>query len=414
MPLFEGLRLALSQIWAHKLKSFFSLVGVIIGITFLIAVITIVEGMNRYVREDFAGSIFGINTFSIVRRPTVQTGRMTEEERRRYARNPQLTMHDVDVVRRAAGADATVTWNSDRGFDQVRYKERERRNIRVIGGSEGYAAVQGWAVAQGRGLSPLDERRGLKVAVIGADIAQKLFPTESPLGKMIRVGPYRFQVVGVFEKRGGLLGGIWDAGILLPFKAYDETVSRNPGKLDEISVKAPTAKVMDDAMASVEGALRADRRLRPARDNDFYIQTSSGLLSAWDKINNVLLTVLPGLVSIALVVGGIVIMNIMLVSVSQRTREIGLRKAVGARQSDVLLQFLAESSVLSLIGSALGVGAGIGLARLVQALTPLPASTPAWSLALAVALGVLVGLVSGVYPARRAARLDPIVALHAE
>ncbi|HKK08971.1 MAG TPA: ABC transporter permease, partial [Gemmatimonadota bacterium] len=344
MTLLEGLRLALSQIWAHKLKSVFSLIGVVIGITFLIAVITIVEGMNRYVREDFAGSIFGINTFSVVRRPTVQTGRQTEEERRRWARNPRLTMHDVDVVRSAVPAGTQVSFDSDRGFDQVRYGQRERKNVRVVGGSENYAAMQGWDVARGRGLSPLDVRRGLKVAVLGADIADRLFPTVSALGKEIRLGPYRFRVVGVFERRGGLLGGLWDAGILLPFSAYDETLSRNPGKLEEISVKAPSEKAMDPAMTAVEGAMRADRRLRPAQTDDFYLQTSSSLLSAWDTVNNILLTALPGLVSIALVVGGIVIMNIMLVSVSQRTREIGLRKALGASRRDILLQFLAESS----------------------------------------------------------------------
>jgi len=414
VPLFEGLRLALSQIWAHKLKSVFSLIGVVIGITFLLAVITIVEGMNRYVREDFAGSIFGVNTFTVVRRPTVQTGRQTEEERRRWARNPELTRHDVEVVQSAVPVGTRVAWNSDRGIDQVRYGQMERKNVRVVGASEGYASLQGWEVAEGRGLSPLDERRGLKVAVIGADIAQKLFPTTSPLGKEIRLGAYRFRVVGVFEKRGGLVGGLWDAAVLLPFSVYDQTLSRRPGKLEEISVKAPDEKAMEPAMTAVEGALRADRRLRPAQANDFYLQTSSSLLSAWNSINNILLTALPGLVSIALVVGGIVIMNIMLVSVSQRTREIGLRKALGASQRDILVQFLAESSSLSLLGAAAGVGLGVGLARLVEALTPLPAHTPVWALALSVALGMTVGLVSGIYPARRAARLDPIVALRSE
>ncbi len=407
----EGLRLALNQIWSHKLKSFFSLIGVIIGITFLIAVITIVEGTNRYVQEDFAGSIFGVNTFTVVRQTQVQTGEASAEERRRRARSPHLDLHDVEVVRGAVPDVRLFAYGSDGRFDEVRRAEHRRRNVRVVGGSAGYLDLQGWDVRSGRGLSPLDGRRGLSVAVIGAEIADRLFPDTSPLGGRIRVGGHRFDVVGVLERQGGMLGNIRDATIVVPFSTYARTLAPVPDRVEEIHVKTVTSEAMEEAMVAVEGALRTDRELRPSQENDFHLETSSDLLSAWSQINRVLLTALPGLVSISLIVGGIVIMNIMLVSVSQRTREIGLRKAIGASRQDILLQFLLESSVLSMAGAALGVGIGVGLARLVEATTPLPASTPLWAVFVSVGLGLVVGLVSGVYPARQAARLDPIVAL---
>ena len=216
MGIFEGIWIALQQIWAQKLKSAFTLIGVIIGITFLIAVITVVEGVNRYVQDDFAGSIFGVNTFSVVRRSQVSTGAESEERRRRQARNPSLTLHEVEVVRQAVPRAWRFSYNSDTYMSQVTFQERKRRNIRLIGGSEGYETMQGWEVEQGRGLSRLDERRALKVAVIGAEIAERLFPEISPLGKRIRVGSRRLEVVGVWEKQGGLLGSIRDAAVLVP------------------------------------------------------------------------------------------------------------------------------------------------------------------------------------------------------
>ncbi|MCG8467197.1 MAG: ABC transporter permease [Gemmatimonadetes bacterium] len=414
MRFWEGIRLSLQQIRAQKLKSFFSLLGIIIGITFLIAVITMVEGMNRYVQDDFAGSIFGINTFSVVRRPQVNTGRIDEAERRRQRRNRQLRMHDVEVVRAAVPNARYFAYSASDFGEEVRYGQYSRSNIRIIGGSAEYEALQGWKVEQGRGLTAIDDNQSLQVAVIGSVIAERLFPTTSPLDKQIRANGYRFRVVGVFERQGGFTGNLRDAAILIPFETFQRTVATRRQEIDQIQVKVNEAEEMDPAMAAVEGAMRRDRRLRPADPNDFHLQTSSDILSIWETINRILLIALPALVGISLVVGGIVIMNIMLLSVSDRTREIGLRKSLGAKRRDILFQFLTEASTLSILGAILGIGAGLGLAKIVEGVSPLPASLSSVSLVLAIILGLGVGIASGFYPAYRASKLDPIEALRSE
>ena len=410
----EGIRLALAQVRAQKLKSFFALLGIVIGTTFLIAVITMVEGMNRYVRDDFASSIFGVNTFTVVRWPQVQTGEVDEAARRRQRRNPELRMREVEVVRAAVPDARHLAYYAMDFMRSVRHGQLQRRNVRVIGGSPEYEAVQGWSVAEGRGLSPIDDAQALPVAVIGSSINERLFPTTSALDKQIRLGGHRYRVVGVLEEQGGFAGNWRDASILIPFETFQRTVARRRQEVDGITVKMNSLEEMDPAVAEVEGALRRDRTLRPAEPNNFGIDSSSQLLQAWDVINRVLMTALPGLVGISLVVGGIVIMNIMLLSVTDRTREIGLRKSLGAKRRDIMLQFLTEASTLSLAGAALGIGCGYGLALIVERVTPLPAAVSVPALLISLVLGLGVGVTSGLYPAHRASRLDPIEALRFE
>jgi len=410
----EGIVLALQQVWAHKLKSAFTLLGVVIGVTFLIAVITVVEGMNRYVQDDLAGSIFGVNTVTIVRRNRITTGPESENARRRASRNPQLTIRDVEVVRAAVPDAWLLSFYEDRNLPEVRNKELRRRNVRLIGGSPDHAELQGMPIEFGRGLTELDERRGLRNVIIGAGIVDRLFPDESPLEKDIRLGPHTFRVVGVFERQGGMFGSIRDAAILIPFATYSQNFSRSKNEVDAISIKMRSAEELEDVTLAVEAALRSDRGLRPGEENTFHFETSEELLGAWRSISRILFAAIPALVGVSLVVGGIVIMNIMLLSVAGRIKEIGVRKAIGARRQDILIQFLAESATLSLLGAAIGIMLGIGLGAVVDRISPLPAAVPMWAIVVALSVGLFVGVASGIYPAWKAANQDPIVALHSE
>jgi putative ABC transport system permease protein len=258
----------------------------------------------------------------------------------------------------------------------------------------------------------LDEDQRRPSVVLGPEVADKLFESTDPIGQEIRLGGDRFQVVGVVATKGRVLGQSFDGIAFIPLSRFEMIYGHQAST--SISVKMHDAVGVAEGMATAEEAMRVARRLRPGQENNFSVETSAALVAFWDNLTRVLFSVIPAVVAIGVVVGGIVIMNIMLMSVTERTYEIGIRKAVGARARDIEKQFLAEAVALSMIGGVLGVLSGWSFALLVATVSPLPAHVPWWSVLLALALGAGVGVIFGVYPARRAARLDPITALRAE
>jgi putative ABC transport system permease protein len=409
----EGVHLALLQIRTQKLKSFFAVVGVIIGVMFLITVVSVVEGMNRYIEEDFATAVFGVNTITVSRTPEVQMN-PDEETRRGWWRRPRLRFEDATVVERGLTVPSTVGVLSSSGGSLVGEDGTEVENVNFVAASAEVFRIRDLSIERGRAFTTPEDRTGQPVVVLGWEAADKLFGALDPIGRTVKVGGLPFRVIGVMEKRGSLFGMSLDNNAVAPARSAMSRLVNPHGVIDQILVRTIDENDLGRAMTDIEAALRVRHRLRPTEINDFAVETAEGSLEFWNRISRILLVAFPGLVAIALVVGGIVIMNIMLVSVTERTREIGVRKAIGARRRDIHFQVMVESALLSGAGASIGIGIGIGLAQIVRAVSPLPAAIAPFWMFTSVAMGVGVGVLAGLYPAARAARLDPVVALRAE
>lgn len=413
MPLFEAVRLALGQIRVQKLKSFFTLLGVTIGVMFLITVVSIVEGMSRYVEEDFIGRFIGVNTFTLRRWPDF-TGPETEAEWRDMQRWPLMYTNDARYVVSVLPKDVKWAIETDASAMASSAFAPRPRQATIYAVEGDYFQIKNYDIVAGRAITQPEYRLGANVIVIGDEVATFFFPDLDPIGRELRVGGVPYTVVGRIDKQGSMFGLSMDRLIIGPLESGLGRITNPRGDIDGMMLKTATTTAMYDGMELVREAMRARRHLRPAQPNNFSIETSESALEDFNEVKSVMTIAGTALPMIGLIVGGMVIMNIMLVAVAERTREIGIRKSLGARRKDILRQFLVEAATLSTLGAVIGIGLGLGAAWLIEAFTPLPAAVAPWSLVVATLLGLGVGIISGVYPARRASRLDPIDALRQE
>jgi putative ABC transport system permease protein len=408
MPFFEALKLALAAILGHKLRSFLTLLGVIFGVATVIVVVSLVEGFNAYVDEKIAD--IGTNAFA-VRKYSIEDFSSVEALNAARRRNKDIRLEDVDALRARGGSIRDVGAKAD-ALGEVKHGATSLSRIHISATTANIADIERIEAGLGRYFSKGEDETRRPVAFIGSDIADKLFPKSSPLGETIRIDGHAFQVIGVGKTLGSVFGQSRDQYVAMPLTTFlalygsRRSLSMSVTSMDETSYQ--------DAIDEARVVMRIRRQLKPNEKDNFGIITPSAINELRDKIFGTIQVAAIGVTSISLVVGGIVIMNIMLVSVTERTKEIGLRKSIGARRGDILKQFLAESTMLSLFGGAIGISIAYGLAKLVAVLTPVPTALPWLAVTAALVVSGSVGLVSGVYPAWRAARLDPIEALRQE
>ncbi|MBD3372967.1 MAG: FtsX-like permease family protein [Candidatus Coatesbacteria bacterium] len=405
----EATRIALDAIRSNKMRSFLTVLGIIIGVTVIITLVSIIQGMENAIAEQI-GSL-GSNFIMVTKEPAVQFGRPNPETWYR----PELEFEDAEAimehcpdVQYASPINFTVASISHGGY--------RTNSMQIIGGNEYISRIYSLPVEHGRDFTPTDIQSRRRVVVLGAGIVESLFPNQDPLGREVRIGGHRFTVIGVLERRGEFFGMSQDDFVAIPYTTLDTTLEplRSRQVTLEIAAISTSPATVYRANNQIETLMRNRRGLKPNEENNFEVTTQSGLLEVFEEITTVIYAIMVGVASISLLVGGIGIMNIMLVAVTERTREIGIRKALGARRRDILTQFVIESVILTLFGGAVGVGFGLLLAWGLGSLLELPNAVSVWAVGLGLGFSTFVGLTFGVFPAVKASRLDPIVALHYE
>ncbi len=404
--LFDSAAIALGAIWANKLRSLLTVLGNIVAVTSIVTVVSLIQGMNAMVSTAIVSGV-GADSFTIRRLPPIRT----EEEDERARANPLITLEERDAIRAFSPSIAAIVAQAARGAT-VSYRTEELENVRVQGVTSEYVNFSTFNAEFGRMISPSEVDRSQPVAIVGREIADKLFADVNAVDKVIKIAGVPFRIVGISERKGSFFGNSQDSFAVIPLGAYEKLFGARQSL--ELVVKPRTPDVLNAAMDDATVALRVARHLKPGAPDNFGMFTSDTLLGLYHQATNGIFAVLVGVVALSLVVGGIVIMNIMLMVVTERTREIGLRKALGAKRRDIMSQVLTESVTLSTLGGVVGIGLGFLAAQLISRVTPLPARLEPWSVLLGIGITAGVGLFFGAYPAARAARLDPIEALRRE
>jgi putative ABC transport system permease protein len=403
----EAAGIALSAIWEYKLRSFLTVLGNIVAVTSIIAVVTLVQGMNVYVTNAIVSNV-GADNFTIQRTPVIRTA----EDEDRVRNNPRITLAEAQVVRKAGDNIAAVDAEAS-SSGRLQYESQSVDGVEIQGVTRDYFLLPTFNAERGRLINPVEVDSARPVTVLGWDAADRLFGTLNPIDKDITINGHRFTVVGVSEKKGSAFGQSQDEFAIVAMGQFEKLFGSRQFGLSLV-VKPRTPAVIQPAIGDATVALRIKRHLKPQDPDNFGIFSSDTLLGIYHTATNGIFAVLIGVVALSLVVGGIVIMNIMLMVVSERTREIGLRKALGARRRDIVWQILTESVTLSTMGGVIGTLLGFIAAIIVSKVSPLPAAVQWWSVAIGIGITAVVGLFFGLYPAMQAARLDPIEALRRE
>jgi len=402
----ESIGVALKSLVANKLRSILTLIGVIIGVMTVIAVVSIIAGMNKYVADQI--SSLGSTTFFV---DAGWRTIMSEEDYLKVLKRKEFTLQDMEAVKKGCplcwkvGAEMVA-------YRKVKYREKYLSDVEIDGSTANITEISDINLSSGRYPSEFENLHNRRVALIGWEVADNLFPGQDPLEKDIKIGNYYFRVVGVAEKRGTFLGISQDNFVMIPITTFNKLFGTK--RFLAIFVKVESFGSMQEAQDQVRLVLRARRHVPYDKPDDFAIMTSDTFMELYRNFTSTAFIVMIGVSSIALVVGGIVIMNIMLVSVTERTREIGIRKAVGAKKKNILWQFLVEAVTVALVGGLIGVILGSIIAKIVAATTPLPAAIEAWSVITGLIIATSVGLFFGIFPAVKAAKLDPIACLRYE